>query len=284
MARYKTVIWDSYAGYNLVPDAQPFLHDLIIFRPDDPNQTVIGKVQPNLLALFLASGGHLMICGDQPMTAGLNQNLISAKYPLIIQYELAGDQDGNYENQINNPVGDTSFLFHEMCLDVLEIAYTGWGVLRRPGANENGCGVTGVRRVRPQLDGLRGTLPIDTDFPPLTLRPEVSNPGRFYSEASRGLNNEIYNPPYFSCGFIDLGPRDCFQPVYGHECLAINSPLYNAPVVAWTTMFQDVVPEIPGGLGARSILWGFEPFYMDTTAVQEAIEQIIFNEWQLPRK
>ena len=286
LARYKSLIWDTYGGFNLTSAFRPFLHDLIIFRPETVNQTIVGKVQPNLIALFLASGGHVFICGEQPMTTGINPVEISPRYPFIIQYEIGGDQDGNYANQVDNPVGDNSFLFHDMCLDVLEIAYTGWNDLRRPGATENGCGVTHVRRVRPVEDGLRHAIPIDIDmdFPALSLRPEVSTVGKFYSEASRGLNDELYNPPYFTCGRLDLGPRDCFEPIYGHGCLDLLSPLYDAPIATWTSVFESVVPDIPGGLGKRSVVWGFEPFFMDTTAVKQAIEKIIFDEWELPSK
>ena len=52
----------------------------------------------------------------------------------------------------------------------------------------------------------------------------------------------------------------------------------------FASAFADVVPEIVGGVAARSVLWGFEPFYMDTLAVRQALEKILFDEWKLPSK
>ncbi len=283
LAQYRSVIWDTYSNYGMASNMMPYLHHLIRYIPEDPDQTIIGTIKPNLLALFMAAGGHLLICGEQPMTTAINQQYSDGLiYPIIFQYELQGDYDGHYDNQINNPVGDKSFPFQEMCLDVLDIAYTGYGTMRW--ANENGCGVTHIRVVSPSQDGLRECLPLDLDFPLLTLRPEVSGLSKFYGPDFRGLNSELYNPSYFTCGALDLGPRDCFEPIYGQGCLNINSVVYNEPIALWTSAFADIVPDIPGGIAARSALWGFEPFFMDTTAVRSALEIILFDVWELPSK
>jgi hypothetical protein len=145
------------------------------------------------------------------------------------------------------------------------------------------CGVTDIRVVSPLDNGLRECLPIDPLFPLLALRPEVADPGKYFAPDSRGLTNELYNPPYFDCGDIDTGPRPCFEPIYGHGCLDASSVLYNAPTVSWTTVYEHVIPEYGGG-AARSCVWGFEPYYFDTTAVREALEVILFDEWRLPSK
>jgi hypothetical protein len=282
LAQYKNVIWDAHGGYNLLSTSNPFLYDVIRFIPEDPNYSVVGKLQPNLLALFMAAGGHVMICGHQPMTM---VKIISQKrYPLIFQYELLADQDGNYEDQIDNPVGDNSFAYKEMCIDVLDIACTSWDLLRKP--DDNGCGVTHQRTVDCRRDGLRQCLPIDMNFPQLELRDEVTGFGHAYAEDRKGLNDELYNPPYFRCGQLDLGPRDCFEPIYGHGCLNTNSAIYNAPNAAWSSTFAHVVPEVVAGVAvaARSVIWGFEPVFMDTVQVRGALEYIVFEEWQLPRK
>ncbi|NIM19239.1 MAG: hypothetical protein GTO51_02560 [Candidatus Latescibacteria bacterium] len=285
LAQYKSVVWDAYGGYAKLTSKLPFLYDVIKFRYEDPKAPIIGKIEANMLALYLAVGGHVMICGEQPMTMVINRQLVpNPKFPFIFKYELSGDKDGDYSDQIDDPIGDESFAYKEMCLDVLDIAYTDPLSLRKPGSGENGCGVTHIRGVRPKEDGLREALPLDPNFPHIALRPEVSEPGKFFAPDARGLNNELYDPPYFTCGRMDLGPRMCFEPIYGHGCLDPASPIYAAPIAAWTTMFQDVVPEIAGGIAARSAVWGFEPFYFDTTAVRHALEVILFDEWKLPRK
>jgi hypothetical protein len=287
LAQYKNVIWDTYGGYSLLSTSFPFLYDVIRFIPKDPDVTIVGRVQPNLLALFMAAGGHVLLCGQQPMTMVFNvQFLNNKRFPFIFQYELRGDQDGNYDNQIDNPVGDRSFAYRDMCLDVMDIAYTNWNLLRRPGAQENGCGVTHLRVVDKRIDGLRECLPLDENFPLLTLRPECSSFGKAYAEDKAGLNDEIYNPPYFRCGQLNLGPRDCFEPIYGHGCLNQSSSIYNAPNAAWSLTFAHVDPDVDIGVStpARSAVWGFEPAYFDTTQTREALEYIIFEEWLLPRK
>jgi hypothetical protein len=283
LAQYKTVIWNVYGGYSLLETVLPMLHDWIGFVPDRPGQAPGGAVRVNYLALYNAIGGHVLICGMQPMTMVLNRQLTpNARYPFIFQYELEGDQDGSYEDQIDDPVGDHSFACREMCLDVLDIAYSSLGSLRNSG--QNGCGVDHIRAVDARLEGLRECMPVDADFPPLTLRSEVAGPGRFYEESRAGFNSELYNPPYFVCGSLPIGPEDCFEPIYGHGCLDLNSVIYNAPVAAWSSRFADVVPEVSGGVAARSAVWGFAPYYFEPAAVRQALEVILFDEWKLPGK
>jgi hypothetical protein len=282
LAQYKNVIWDAYGGYSLLSGSYPSLHSFIRFIPENATVPVIGRIQPNLVALFMAAGGHVMLCGYQPMT--MVMIIPSKRFPFIFQYELLGDQDGNYNDQIDSPVGRNSFAYREMCVDVLDITYTNWDLLRI--SRENGCGVTHNRFVDPIGEGLRECLPIDLNFPPLTLRPEVGGSGKVYAPELSGLNDELYNPPYFRCGQLDLGPRDCFEPIYGHGCIKQSSAIYMAPNSFWTSTFAHVVPRVDAGVGvaARSTCWGFEPAYMDTTQAREALEYIIFGEWQLPRR
>jgi hypothetical protein len=280
LAQYKNVIWDAYGGYSLLSTSLPLLHSVIRFRPEDAPIPGQGRVQPNLLALFMAAGGHVMLCGYQPLTMVMIVD--NKRFPFIFQYELLGDQDGDYSDQIDNPVGENSFAYKEMCIDVIDIAYSSWGHLRK--ADENGCGVTHIRTVDPRRDGLRECIPIDPHFPPLILRPEAAGPGKVYAPELSGLNDELYNPPYFRCGQLDLGPRDCFEPIYGHGCLNQNSAIYMAPNASWSSVFAHVVPKVDAGIGvaARSAIWGFEPAYLDTAQARNALEYILFEEWQLP--
>ncbi len=284
LAQYKNVIWDVYGGYNLLETSYPFLHDVIRFIPEDPDFSIVGKLQPNLLALFMAAGGHVLICGHQPMT--MVMIIKQKRFPFIFCYELLGDQDGTYDDQTAKCVGENSFAYKEMCIDVLDIAYTNWGILRQPGdpPKGNGCGVTHLRTVDKKGDGLRVCIPHDLNFPQLQLRPEVSGFGMAYAEDKSGLNDEIYNPPYFHCGRFNLGPRDCFEPIYGHGCLNAKSAIYDAPNAAWTSTYAHVAPAAGGTVKARSAVWGFEPVFFDTLQVRGALEYIVFEEWKLPRK
>jgi hypothetical protein len=281
LAQYKNVIWNVYGGHEIQEAYLPHLYDQIKFRPDDPSEFLSGVIQSNSLALFLSMGGHVLICGEQPMTMVINRDVTPmARFPFIFAYELGGDQDGDYEDQLDEPVGTRSFAYRDMCLDVLDIAYTS----RLRNQSEHGCGVRRFRGVRPKEDGLREGIPYDSGFPALSLRPEVADPGKFYAPESRGLNNEIYNPLYFTCPLVDDVPQDCFEPIYGHGCLDTASPLYGSAIAVWTAKYSDRVPDAPGGVAARSAVWGFEPYYFEPASVRQALEVVLFNEWQLPRQ
>jgi hypothetical protein len=58
------------------------------------------------------------------------------------------------------------------------------------------------------------------------------------------------------------------------------------PVAAWSSRYANVVPDVAAGVAvaARSAVWGFAPYYFEPAAVRQALEVILFDEWQLPRK
>jgi hypothetical protein len=216
----------------------------------------------------------------------------------MFRYELLGDQDGVYQDsQIGTwGVGQGSFAYDECCLNVLDIsAITNRRLIRR--FPEHACQTVNQRAYNASSEGLRFTIPIDSlyEFPTLELRPEVSDPGKVYAPESRGLINDVYNPPYFAelpKGFDLSGPcndvaetdpgRGCFSPMYGHGCLNANTPIYAAPVAFWSSRFGDRIPDVPGGVAARNAFWGFEPVFFKPLQVKAAVNLIIFEEWKLP--
>jgi len=289
LAEYKTMIWDVFGGYGLTSSAKPLLANLIEFRSEDPEKSTSGgaKVQPNLLALFMAAGGRLLLCGEQPLVQVINPRFFDdpAKFPIIFKYELEGGQTGKYGDQVDSRqfVGDKSFGYQEACVNVFDLAYSSYTQLRRQ--IDHGCGVTAIRTVSAVNDGLRECVPIDPSFPSLTLRPEVTAAGMHYAPDRRGLKSELYNPPYFSfCAYAEYNnPRGCFQPIYAHSCLDASSVVYGAPVAFWSTTYANTIPE-SGGTPARSAFFGFEPVFFNPDEVRVAIERVLFDEWRLPRK
>jgi hypothetical protein len=298
---YKTVIWIAAAAYN--GKTGSFINNTLRFvDPTGPAAT--GKVTPNIVALFMYAGGHVLLCGENIMCASLNRTSFSPRipvFPLIFRYESAGDQDGSYDesNVGEEGIGDLSFGYQDCCVNVLDIAYiTVRTAIRKAGLH--GCPVTTIRPT-PQSgvnDGLRAALPLDTKytFPTLNLRNEVIQPGFVYAPEARGLLCDIYNPIYFAsvpkggtstgtCNdFAELDPpRACFKPIYGNGCLNVNSKVYNAPVAFWTTQYETVIPE-SGGVPARSAVMGFHPFFFRAAEMKQAMDIILFDEWQLPRK
>ncbi|MEJ2720273.1 MAG: hypothetical protein P8181_03920, partial [bacterium] len=198
VADYKSMIWDGYSAYN-VQAGISLLPQLIHFIPEDPTilGTVSGKVQPNIIGLYMAAGGHVLLCGEQPMTAVVNPRAFaggnrSAAYPIIFRYELLGDQDGSYQDSRVGTwgVGESSFGYNECCLNVLDIsAITNRRLIRR--FPEQACQTVNQRTYNSNPEGLRFTIPLDDEFefPPLHLRPEVSDPDKVYAPENRGLIN-----------------------------------------------------------------------------------------------
>jgi hypothetical protein len=133
---------------------------------------------------------------------------------------------------------------------------------------------------------MRAAIPVDPDFPRLELRPEAATLGRAYHEDRKGLDVEVYNPPYFQemCPNTPREPRWCFQPIYELECRDQTEPTYRAPVAYWTSAYADRIGDAPGTIAARSAVFGFPLVYFKPDQVRGAIENILFNEWQLPRK
>jgi hypothetical protein len=277
LAQYKTIIWCANGSYGQ-NENHPLLHRVIGFRPkQDDNQTG-GKRYPNVLALFMAAGGKVLICGQHPVSMALNKTYApKVRLPAIFKYDLqfsAGDQD---HPNVANPPGDQSFPYLELCLETMDLAVTA-PIIRRNGAV---CNVVTTRKAPPNSirdHTMRAGIPLDPMFPRIELRDETAAQGKAHDPTVKGLNVEVYNPEYFTdlCAHV-RGPRDCFQAIYGLDCFDTGEPTYGQPVAFWTSTFAD-------SLEARSAVFGFPPVMFEPDQVRPAIEYILFNEWQLPRK
>jgi hypothetical protein len=260
---------------------------LIQFERKNPEQggaTTGGKKQPNLLALFLAAGGHLMIAGQHPVSMVVNPSIAGGlRYPIIFQYELEGDQEGRPD--IEDPPGNQSFAFKDLCVDVMDFAITGYSRWRTQDLN---CPVTTLRHVLPtgkRDHGMRAGIPLDPNFPRIELRPETAGVNKAHQPSEAGLSVEVYNPQYFfdACQFTPSHSRACFQPIFGLECLDSSEPTFGQPVAFWTTVYQDRIAEVPGAVQARSVVYGFPPVMFKPAQVKPGIEHILFDEWQLEK-
>jgi len=286
---YKSIVWNAIAFYN--GTANTAISEILQFRDPNGLPAPAGQVLPNILALYMAAGGHVLLCGEQIMTASINRNSFAPQnpaYPMIFRYELGGDQDGNYEDSDLGGwgVGEESFPYDDCCLNALDIGYV-VSISSRRRSGVNNCPVDVVRTHNPRTDGLRHTTPvgIGLNFPTLNLRPETAGPGKWFAPERMGLNCDIYNPPYFGdiCGVAELFPqRSCFEPIWALGCLDAGSATYGAPVGFWTSTYADRVPE-GGGIAARSAVWGFQPVYFNPAEVKAAMDVVLFDEWQLPR-
>ena len=97
-----------------------------------------------------------------------------------------------------------------------------------------------------------------------------------------------------------MGPMPSFWPswvplkVIVHWCRLLLQPdeisvgdfVLNGGEVAAMTIIDTVirlVPDVLGGVAARSVYLGFEPFYFKPSQVKEMFDVILFDEWQLQR-
>ena len=241
----------------------------------------------------MAAGGHIMLTGDQPVQNVEDRTLRKlVRHPIIFLYELEGNQKGAPD--LNNLIGDQSFAYKELCLETLEFAYGPNTRVRGPagGVNALYCPTINIRHLANDVsrrdETMRRGIPIDANFPPISLRPEVAASGKFYEPSAQGLDAEVYNPAYFrnggACTYVPSSPRPCFQPIYGLGCNATSSVIYDQPVAFFTSAFADRVANVAGAVGARSVVFGFSPVMFNPAEIKPAFEYILFQEWKLPVK
>jgi hypothetical protein len=310
VADYRNMIWSSQGNHSAT--SETFLSQVIRFNDPTRATSAGGRTVPNIAALFMSAGGHVLLCGEEVLTMAINRASFGAAplvYPLIFRYELSGDQDGAYgDSDIGvRGIGDGSFAYNECCVNVLDIAFTqSPNAVRRPPNQQfppgTGCPVLFIRDHGQTLgagrrDGLRAAVPLDLTsgggFPQLNLRPEVQgNPDDpddadefFYHRENTGLRCDIYNPLYFQeqtdCdGLTEYDDRTCFQPIFAMACDNDQSAIFGATVGFWTTQFEDRIPDV-GGVPARSAVWGFHPVFFNPDEVWEALKIVLFSEWGL---
>jgi hypothetical protein len=218
----------------------------------------------------------------------------AVRWPAIPLYEFerGSEQTGTGPEDTDNPPGDLSFPYKDLCLEVIDYGVQDNGRLRIRGggsvANQRYCPANSYRTLPNSRrdDGLRTAIPADPNFPTLQLRAEVANPGRLFNPASQSIDVELYNPAYFrqgaACQFVPA-PRPCFEPIYLNGSLDTGDPPYDSRR-RFDRTYANVVSDDIQGQWARSAVFGFPPVYFNPTQVKPAIEYILFDEWQLPRK
>jgi hypothetical protein len=294
LAQYKSIIWNVYGdNTRSSPSAvQPLLYKYIAYRPKNPTTGIAtGKVLPNVLALTMAAGGHIMICGRQPVQLVISRTAtVGVRYPLIFLYEMDGKQGPATGPDITSTVGDQSFAYRELCLETIDFSIMNTSIVRKGSkvycrtefTRPHGDGSTTTRD-----DSMREAVPIDLNFPAVGLRPEAAGPGQWYEPSHFGLDAEVYNPAYFRkggiCDYVPVNPRSCFQPIYGLECFDTLEPTYHQPIAFWTSAYADHVADVGGAVGARSVVFGFDPAFLTPDEFRPGMDYILFNEWKLPR-
>ncbi len=301
LAAYKSIVWSVFGDVTTTAVARlPLLYQYIQFRSTalGPGSAcgsttgVSGKVVPNGLALAMQAGVHVLITGQQPVQNVLPRRAdLIVRWPMIPLYETEDPQTGTPD--IGDPPGAAGFAYQDLCVEAIDFGYLPTPRARIPGSGSNRryCPVSPSYRqpgsASTRDDTMRGAQPLDVAFPELSLRPEVAGVGKYFAPDAQGLDVEVYNPSYFrsggACQYVPE-PRPCFEPIYGLICRDTTERTYLQPVAFWTSVYADIVAEnIPGAVAARSAVFGFPPVYFNPSQVKEAIEYVLFDEWQLPR-
>ncbi len=309
LAGYKAIIWSAFSDLNTRDVSNlPLLYTYVQYRSRRPPATsqgacspsggVQGKVLPNLIGLAMQAGVHVLITGNHPVQNALSRtNSPAVRWPAIPLYEFerGSQQTGSGPEDLEDPPGNHAFAYRDLCVDVIDYGFLDNGRARTRGggsvANQRYCPINGWRTPNAQSrrdDSMRAAVAADPNFPRLELRPEAAGTGRLFAPTSQGIDVEMYNPDYFrqgaACGYV-TPPRPCFEPIYLLECLDTAERTYLQPIAFWTSTYADVISEdIPGAIGARSAVFGFPPVYFNPGQVKPAIEYILFDEWQIPRK
>jgi hypothetical protein len=292
LAQYKSIVWTVYGAKDRTNPSQkqPLLYSYIAYRSKNPAQGIsAGKVLPNVLALAMAAGGHVMVCGRQPVQLVVNRVATAGvRYPLIFLYEMDGKQGPATGPDITATVGDQSFAYRELCLETIDFAITTTSIIRK--GSKVYCRAEFVRphgTNSERDDSMREAVPIDPNFPDVSLRPEAAGPGQWYEPSHFGLDSEVYDPAYFrqggACQYVPVSPRSCFQPIYGLGCFDTLEPTYHQPIAFWTSAYADRVADVAGAVGARSVVFGFDPAFLTPDEFRPGMDYILFNEWKLPK-
>jgi hypothetical protein len=307
IAGYKNIIWNVFGDVNTTQTTiLPLLYDYILYRSKRPPLNVLGacsptggvsgKVVPNVIGLAMQAGVHVLIAGNHPIqNSHARGTSPPVRWPALPLYEFEprSQQTGTGPLDLDDPPGDLSFPYRDLCVDVIDFGFLPSGRARVIGSGnvsqQRYCPINSYRGLNASRrdDTMRTGIPIDLNFPSISLRPECANAGRLYAPTTQGIDAEVYNPAYFrqgaACQYVQP-PRPCFQPIYGLGCLDTAELTYQQPVAFWTDAFGDVVSEdIVGAVAARSAVFGFPPVYFTPSQIKPAIEYIIFDEWQLPR-
>lgn len=307
-AGYKNIVWSVFSDLDTKQLSDlPLLYSFIQYRSKRPpggaqgacsaTGGVSGKVVPNYIGLAMQAGVHVLIAGNHPV-----QNVVprfgtfQVRWPMIpvLELEPGNTQIGSPDpDDLTNPPGDQSFSYRELCIDVIDYGFLTNQRSRATGTGSNRryCGITGWRTPNAQSrrdDGMRTGIPADPNFPAISLRPEAAGTGRLFAPTSQAIDVEVYNPAYFrqgaACQYV-VAPRPCFEPIYLLGCLDTAERTYQQPIAFWSSSYADVVADdIPGAVAARSAVFGFPPVYFNPGEIKPAIEYIIFDEWQLPRR
>jgi len=293
LSAYKSIVW-SVRGHVAMQEEFPYLHDLIKFVPKTGG-SLTGKRELNVLALYMAAGGHVMISGQHPVAMAIDKKYTppGVRFPIMYKYDLDLRQyTQTYppgSNMVENPPGDESFAYLDLCLETVDYAETS-ARLRR--TLWHYCSVEDERPIPndaaeyQRTRTMRAATPLDFNFPLLVLRPETAAPGKAHDPAVKGLNVEVYDPQYFFnvCPSVQRS-RDCFQPIYGLDCFETAEPTYGEPVAFWTRTYEDVITlGVPGAVAAPSVVFGFPPVMFEPAPTKTAMEHIFFNVWRLPRE
>jgi hypothetical protein len=277
IGHYKNIIW-TYSSSSNVNSWK----SIVQFTPEGmiDEGTQLGL---NYLALFVARGGHLWTLGFSEKGGGLASIFRNTpRFPVSFKYDLNPTDESDTS-------GVNCMGYKDYCIKIVDKI---WGQFRDPEEmpkDENGVV---VKRQMNRFDVMTYAYradddPITAGYPELPERLElwstVTNCEQCYFAPDGpvgGFNYvEIYDPEYYMV-FRNVDSRPCYHPIYRMKARSTRSVLNDQAVAVWISRYQNVVPDAPGGVAAKSFHFGFPLWFFNRAAVDQIVD-VVFSEWQI---
>jgi hypothetical protein len=274
IAKYKNIIWT----YSSSPEYGAW-DDVIRFTPE----SMVGAgstPQLNYLPFFLAKGGHLLTEGRSERSGGLAAALLpnAQVFPTSLKCDITGPSAdcGGDQSGVN------SMPYRDYCVSVIDKIV---GTIRSdpdmPMRQVRNYDVlTSARKSNDAVAGSLSGLP-DT----LALWQEVTKAGRYFDPAAPSPYPggftlvEVYDPAYWMAR-DGLTSQPCFHPLYRMKTKNIASALNNTALALCLTRYENIIPDAPSGVAAKSFHFGTELWYFNPQQVNRIMD-VIFGEWQI---
>ncbi len=271
IGKYKNIIWTYSSSSNA-------WSRLVVFTPES-DVAEAGNIVVNYLALFLAKGGHLWTLGRSEQGGGLAAIFTRPPlYPASFIADVALDPD--------DKSGVDCMGYRDYCVTMIDKI---WGTLRTDIEYR-----ANFKRELRKYDVLDYAYrddedPITAEYPNLPGRldlwDQVTAPGRFFEPNPTylypgGLTYvEIYDPEYYM-DFMIVQSQPCFHPMYRMKARSSLSVLNDCTVAIWIAKYEDVVPQVEGGVSvaARSVHFGFPLWFINREQVDQIVD-VVFEEW-----
>ncbi|MCX5753155.1 MAG: hypothetical protein NTW97_05850 [Candidatus Krumholzibacteria bacterium] len=269
--KYRNIIW-TYSS-----DSRFGTWDNMVRFTPESHISTLGHSTFNLLAYYMASGGHLWTCGRSDRQGGLAAVLSenAQRFPLYLRCEI----DGPQWDCADDTSGVESMAYRDYCVSVLDKVLamprnTFWWFVPERRIEWDAMSY-GYLDPLDEVTGARPGMPGK-----LQLWSTVTKPGNFFDPQVRGFTFvEVYDVQFWM-DFVGESSQSCFHPLYRMRARNSVSAINGAVIAFWTTKYADVAAPVPGAIAAPSVHFGLPLWYFNRAQV-DSIADAIFDEWEI---